>query len=258
MKNRILSAIIIPMDLLNRRTDPRKFNSLKIWKIKLQVKSSFFVLMVERPPASDGSCPPAAVRRKSTSLEPQHLISISKIQDLPLPSREIADQLVNIYFKYVQTIFPYLHEPSFRQYYNTIWEKEQQPDKDIDSLQYCILYLVFALGCQFSTLFEDPIQGGDTYLNRAKSLLGFCVFDDGSVRVVQALLLMGVYLQSTSRPNRCWNVVGMAIRVAQGIKLHVETTAEHLVEREIRRRAWWGCVLMDRLIFPISELILGY
>jgi len=111
---------------------------------------------------------------------------------------------------------------------------------------YCILYLVFALGCQFSTLFEDPIQGGDVYLNRAKSLLGFWVFDTGTVRVVQALLLLGVYLQSTNRPNRCWNVVGMGIRVAQGIQLHLDSEVTDLVEREIRRRAWWGCLLMDR------------
>jgi hypothetical protein len=36
--------------------------------------------------------------------------------------------------------------------------------------------------------------------------------------------------------------------VAQGIKLHVETETEDLVERELRRRAWWGCLLMDRFI----------
>jgi hypothetical protein len=166
--------------------------------------------------------------------------------EILLPPRDTADQLVNIYFKYVHTIFPFLHEPSFRKEYEMLW-REQSGSNDV-SLMYCILYLVFALGCQFSTLFEDPIEGGDIYLNRAKSLLGFWVFDVGTVRVVQALLLLGVYLQSTNRPNRCWNVVGMGIRVAQGIKLHVETETEDLVERELRRRAWWGCLLMDRFI----------
>jgi hypothetical protein len=57
---------------------------------------------------------------------------------------------------------------------------------------------------------------------------------------------MGGFLQSTNRPNRCWNVVGMAIRIAQGLGLHVESTGGDLVERETRRRIWWGCVLMDR------------
>jgi hypothetical protein len=117
-----------------------------------------------------------------------------------------------------------------------------------DPLFYCLLNLVLALGCQFSTLFESSIHSGDTFFNRAKTLLGFSIFDVGSLQVVQALLLMGSYLQSTNRPNRCWNVVGMGIRVAQGLGLHIERSGGDLVERETRRRAWWGCVLMDRYL----------
>jgi hypothetical protein len=115
-----------------------------------------------------------------------------------------------------------------------------------DPLFYCLLNLVLALGCQFSTLFESSIHSGDTFFNRAKTLLGFSIFDVGTLQVVQALLLMGSYLQSTNRPNRCWNVLGMGIRVAQGLGLHIERGGGDLVERETRRRAWWGCVLMDR------------
>lgn len=115
-----------------------------------------------------------------------------------------------------------------------------------DPLFYCLLNLVLALGCQFSTLFESSIHSGDTFFNRAKTLLGFSIFDVGTLQVVQALLLMGSYLQSTNRPNRCWNVLGMGIRVAQGLGLHIERSGGDLVERETRRRAWWGCVLMDR------------
>ncbi|OBT71290.1 hypothetical protein VF21_10627 [Pseudogymnoascus sp. 05NY08] len=45
-------------------------------------------------------------------------------------------------------------------------------------------------------------------------------------------------------------MVGLALRVAQGIGLHVDQSA-HLNEtrqqREIRRRVWYTCVMMDRL-----------
>jgi hypothetical protein len=41
----------------------------------------------------------------------------------------------------------------------------------------------------------------------------------------------------------------MGIRVAQGLGLHIERGGGDLVERETRRRAWWGCVLMDRFAF---------
>jgi Fungal specific transcription factor domain len=169
---------------------------------------------------------------------------VNDVDSLVLPPRRTADHLVDLYFKYVHTLYPYLHEPSFRSQYEKLWTHDSGHEDD--PLFYCLLNLVLALGCQFSTLFESSIHSGDTFFNRAKTLLGFSIFDVGTLQVVQALLLMGSYLQSTNRPNRCWNVLGMGIRVAQGLGLHIERSSGDLVERETRRRAWWGCVLMDR------------
>ena len=181
---------------------------------------------------------PPRTRRSQTARIP-----VNDVDALVLPPRRTADHLVDLYFKYVHTLYPWLHEPSFRGQYERLWQGAKDDD---DPLFYCILNLVLALGCQFSTLFESSIHSGDTFFNRAKTLLGFSIFDVGTLQVVQALLLMGGYLQSTNRPNRCWNVLGMGIRVAQGLGLHIERKTGDLVERETRRRAWWGCVLMDR------------
>ena len=177
-------------------------------------------------------------------------IPVNDVDALVLPPRRTADHLVDLYFKYVHTLYPWLHEPSFRAQYESLWMTPPGSSSDDDPLFYCLLNLVLALGCQFSTLFESSIHSGDTFFNRAKTLLGFSIFDVGTLQVVQALLLMGSYLQSTNRPNRCWNVLGMGIRVAQGLGLHIERGGGDLVERETRRRAWWGCVLMDRYINP--------
>lgn len=173
-------------------------------------------------------------------------ISVSDIDALVIPSRRTADRLLYAYFKYVHTLFPWLHEPSFRSQYEQVWTTQSTYVTEEDPLFYCLLNLVLALGCQFSTLLENSMHKGDTFFNRAKSLLGTSLYYVGSLKVVQALLLMGLYLQSTNRPNQCWNVLGMGIRVAQGLGFHVEPNQGDLVERECRRRAWWGCVLMDR------------
>jgi hypothetical protein len=173
-------------------------------------------------------------------------IPINDVDALVLPPRRTADHLVDLYFKYVHTLYPWLHEPSFRAQYEGLWTTPPGPTTEDDPLFYCLLNLVLALGCQFSTLFESSIHSGDTFFNRAKTLLGFSIFDVGTLQVVQALLLMGSYLQSTNRPNRCWNVLGMGIRVAQGLGLHIERSGGDFVDRETRRRVWWGCVLMDR------------
>jgi hypothetical protein len=189
---------------------------------------------------------PSSYSRRSRECQPSR-IPVSDIEALVLPPRRTTDHLLQIYFKYVHTLFPWLHEPSFRAQYEEIWHgRSRGPQTEDDPLFYCLLNLVLALGCQFSTLFESPQHSGDTFFNRAKTLLGLSIFDVGTLRMVQALLLMGSYLQSTSRPNQCWNVLGMGIRVAQGLGLHIESAEGDLVERESRRRVWWGCVLMDR------------
>lgn len=173
-------------------------------------------------------------------------ITATDVGTLVFPPRKTIDHLVDLYFKYVHTLFPWVHEPSFRAHYEKLWNTRPDPATTDDPLFYCLLNLVLALGCQFSTLFETSTHSGDIFFNRAKTLLGLSVFDFGTLQIVQALLLMGIYLQSTNKPNRCWNVLGMGIRVAQGLGLHIEPIGGNLVERETRRRVWWGCVLMDR------------
>jgi hypothetical protein len=58
---------------------------------------------------------------------------------------------------------------------------------------------------------------------------------------------MALLLHSTPFPSRCWNAVGMACRLAQGLGLHTESsrTSRPPLETEIRRRTWHGCVILD-------------
>jgi hypothetical protein len=53
-----------------------------------------------------------------------------------------------------------------------------------------------------------------------KGLLGVDVPNGESFAHVQALL-MALYLRCTPDPKRCWNVLGMAYRMAGGLGLHL-------------------------------------
>ena len=82
-----------------------------------------------------------------------------------------------------------------------------------------------------------------------RHLLLFEVLDSTSLSLVQMLCLTGVYLQSTQHANRCWNSVGLAIRVAQSLGLHLNEVGGRKIpqlEREMRRRVWHTCVVLDR------------
>ena len=120
---------------------------------------------------------------------------------------------------------------------------------------------MFALGCQLSPEIGESEREptSDVFFQRSKKLLHFDILDEGNIKVVQALLLMGQYLQCTKMPGRCWIVVGLATRVAQGLGLHRDAHninngryktngngCTRQLERELRKRLWGGCLVLDR------------
>lgn len=184
------------------------------------------------------------------------------LQDFILPPRSIADHLVDCYWTSVHTLYPFLHRIEFMKIYDSLWAAKPAFNGTMQAIPgrrapgrlfRCILNLVFAFGCQFSESITPSRResSSDVFLKRARELLHFDVLDSGSIELVQALALMGQYLQSTKYPNRCWNVVGLAIRVAQGLGMHMEATSQNrasIIEREMWRRTWHGCIVLDRIV----------
>ncbi|KAL2692489.1 hypothetical protein Neosp_002899 [[Neocosmospora] mangrovei] len=191
-----------------------------------------------------------------------------------VPPRAEADRLVNLFWTYVHSLYPFLHWPSFYDRYLTLWSPQTSSQADrttcsmngyytslSESLFHCMLNVVFALGVLHNT--ELSQQERDdisyTFFRRSKSLLSLDLLESGSTPLVQVLLLMGQYLQTRDITSSCWNIIGMAIRVAQGIGLHLQPEerdegdtsnyqAADQLEEEMRRRAWTGCVLLDRIL----------
>lgn len=95
-------------------------------------------------------------------------------------------------------------------------------------------------------------ETGEVFFQRAKDFISLDSLGRGEVTLVQALLLMGQYLQSTDRSSMCWNIIGLAIRTAQLIGLdkparrHLADGRMSKLDEEIRRRLWGGCILQDR------------
>ena len=124
------------------------------------------------------------------------------------------------------------------------FDKTWTADSPDDLLWFCLLNVIFALGARFSI--NDDVDA-DIFFDRASQLLHPYILDVGSLRMVQILLLSGLYLQSTTRPNRCWSVVGLAVRIAQGLALHLNDHLQgvSIIEHELKKRIWFGCVALD-------------
>lgn len=68
---------------------------------------------------------------------------------------------------------------------------------------------------------------------------------------MQYFLILGQYLQGTQKSVQAWNIHGLAITAAFQLGLHSPKANRSFapLEREIRKRTWFGCVLLDRLVF---------
>lgn len=185
-----------------------------------------------------------------------------------LPSRHAADNFTSAYFNIVHPLFPIIHQPSFDASYRYLW---QPPDADqplsmasviTDPIFMSTVNVVFALGCQFSDMVEPSrrTRVAAEFYDRSMQLSAFRVLDAASLESVQLLLLTGVYLQSTQYASRCWNMVGLAIRAAQALGLHLESkhsSCASQLRREMGRRVWYNCVVLDRFVCSVQLLRLA-
>jgi hypothetical protein len=153
------------------------------------------------------------------------------------------------YWFYVDPLYPFLDRKRWDRSYEAIFAGTRL---DVDErLFVATLNIVLALSTQLvETLsHEAREEASNNYLQRAQELQPVHLAGPVSLELVQYLLLTSQFLQSTDQPHHTWMAVGSAIRTAQSLGLHLEETSSSradVSERELIRRVWYGCVLMDR------------
>jgi hypothetical protein len=100
---------------------------------------------------------------------------------------------------------------------------------------------------------EQPAGLHSAYFQRALLAAG-CVESDYSVDNVRVLLAQCFYLLLAQWTDRCWLTLGLAIRIAQSIGLHIEREklqnhpSPSQVALEMQRRTWHSLYVLDRLL----------
>lgn len=156
------------------------------------------------------------------------------------PSGLIEQAFIDAYFQYYHSSYPFVHEPTFRAQFNdpalrphgTAWQ--------------ILLNTILALGAW--SVGDDNSDLDITFYQEARACLQqSSVFEIGNLTLVQALLLLSNYAQKRNKPNTGWNYLGLAVRMAMSLGLHKEFPGWKisLLQREIRRRLWWGVFIFD-------------
>ncbi len=175
------------------------------------------------------------------------------ISAMVVPKRAIADDLFECYEKFVCPVFPILHMPTFRKIYERLWVPSRQGHFETlatEATFYATLNIVFALGCLANSKVEPrlKLRTADSFYRRARALLPLDTLDVPTLEVVQCFLLTTTYLSYTKYSNRCCNTLAVATRVAQTLGLHmdVEASSGNQLKREMSRRTWHHCLMLER------------
>ncbi|KAF9925201.1 hypothetical protein FBU30_004981 [Linnemannia zychae] len=172
---------------------------------------------------------------------------ISQERMLVLPSPEVMEHLFDIHFRFVHPVLPMIHRKSF-------YEQFRGPDPPSPHL----LFAVLGLASRFSDnpAFRTPQPGADRppctiFYERAKELIKE-EYDNSQVGTVQALLLMAIQQMGFCESQRAWLHVGMAIRMAQDLGLNIDPSEQEQIRNPVlaeqRRRTWWSCYVVERLV----------
>ncbi|KAJ5886722.1 uncharacterized protein N7473_009396 [Penicillium subrubescens] len=156
------------------------------------------------------------------------------------PSGLIEQAFIDAYFLNYHTSYPFVHEPTFRAQFN-------EPSLRPHGIAWQILLnTILALGAW--SIGDDSSDLDVTFYQEARACLQqTSVFETGNLTLVQALLLLSNYVQKRNKPNTGWNYLGLAVRMAMSLGLHKEFPGWKisLLQREIRRRLWWGVFIFD-------------
>ena len=173
----------------------------------------------------------------------QTFLTLNDLYALPDNTVEVLDR----YFACRNTLTPLFHQPSARSMFD---EALHCPPEEVHLHRsaFVLLHMILAL-CTSHWLVnvESNAHTARKHYDIAMTLLQPTLLQNWTLQHVQALLLGARYLQGTSCGDECWNVLGLAIRIAQGLRLHQEppdTDSPPL--RETKRRIWYSAYTLDQ------------
>ncbi|KAH8588841.1 fungal-specific transcription factor domain-containing protein [Bisporella sp. PMI_857] len=168
-----------------------------------------------------------------------------------VPSEDVTRDLVRHYFGTTGQLFPYLDEKLF---WDTYDEMRQSNFTKVRRTWLGLFNMILALST--STYLRENItaitrvQESDVYYQRALGLCQAQLLQNSSLEAVQFLLVTGQYLQGTQKSVQAWSIHGLAVKTAFQLGLHSGATLKKfsLLDQEIRKRTWYGCVVLDRTL----------
>ncbi|KAJ1326007.1 transcriptional regulatory protein GAL4 [Microdochium nivale] len=165
-----------------------------------------------------------------------------------LPAEDTTERLLQEYFHNTGMLFPYIHEASFMDTYH---QARQSNFAGVRRTWLALLNIVLAMATRADASRPDTsfaAADAELFFKRARSLCGTHTLRGTTLETVQYLLLSTQYLQGTQHAVQTWTTHGLAVKTALSIGLHSQAASSGFptIEREMRKRTWYGCIVLDR------------
>ena len=170
---------------------------------------------------------------------------ISDVAAPHLPSRELTDGLVQAFNAGPQYLLPTLHEPSFWNVVDDVFQGDSDPYKNF-CLRMVIAISMQKLSPQYAGLADSYYLASLPFLERTIRCM--------DIRTLQALALMAQYSMVTPTRTAAYWVVGLAVRLCQEMGIceeatigasKIETSPLDAVAIDMRRRLFWIITSME-------------
>lgn len=190
-------------------------------------------------------------------------VYFGKVQALPgaeeveFPDRDLADKLIEAFFARFHFLMPIVDKPSFLRRYKNIMDNKD--DHVLARSEAAFLSLLFAVFSCAAQLVQDPrLTTGDRrddggmgmfYYERAL-VLQYISHANIQIAHVQCFILLSSFLCSVNCLPHAWILIGQAVRLGQDLGLHrsPRRLLVNSVEKETRRKVWWGLYTLDRML----------
>ncbi|KPI38713.1 uncharacterized protein AB675_5719 [Cyphellophora attinorum] len=186
------------------------------------------------PPMKTMVLPPAT---------PQSPAAASSQIHIRMPPKALAYHYVNRYFSQVHCLYWLYSTEQFHTRFENSYTASNQT-----ASWACSLYSIFALASQRApeSNSEPDERTASDYLALAKATVPQ-VCDEADLDSIRALMLLATALQSHCYSTSAYLHVGIAVRIAQSLGLHMDkySLTHGFVEREHSRRIWWTLYIYD-------------
>ncbi|KAF1938891.1 hypothetical protein EJ02DRAFT_382878 [Clathrospora elynae] len=176
-----------------------------------------------------------------------------------IPPQEVAERLIKTYLLEIHDTFPILPRRNFEDQARVYFTAQRRGNAPLPSPQWqATLNLVFAIAANYSHLVDGGWQADDhiqyQMKARAFSLSEAAITSQPDVPHIRSLGLLAFYYLSTGHVGRAWTIVGMALRSAYDLDLHVHNKDSFATaaRRESLTRTWWCLYSLERTLSIIT------